>query len=204
MVMGLLRAAADAIVVGSGTLAADPRSIWTAAAICPEFSADYARLRKKMGLTQTPLNIVVTGSGTLDLRLPVFASGKVRTLILTTARGAKRLSGQRFPRTLEIRAIASGRGAISARAICREASRASGARRILVEGGPRLVADFFKQRLLSELFLTLAPQIAGRKTGDHRPSLIMEKTFAPQDPLWSSLIDVRRGGSHLFLRYSFP
>jgi hypothetical protein len=35
MVMGLLRAAADAVIVGSGTLAADPEHLWTPQAICP-------------------------------------------------------------------------------------------------------------------------------------------------------------------------
>jgi hypothetical protein len=32
----------------------------------------------------------------------------------------------------------------------------------------------------------------------------MGKAFAPRDPLWGTLIDVRRGNSHLFLRYAFP
>jgi hypothetical protein len=27
--------------------------------------------------------------------------------------------------------------------------------------------------------------------------------FAPRNPLWGKLIDVRQGASHLFLRYSF-
>ena len=29
------------------------------------------------------------------------------------------------------------------------------------------------------------------------------KMFAPDDPLWGDLVAVRRGESHLFLRYSF-
>jgi riboflavin biosynthesis pyrimidine reductase len=71
------------------------------------------------------------------------------------------------------------------------------------EGGPRLLADFFKQRLVSEQFLTLAPQIAGRLAGDDRMGMVMGKVFAPRNPLWGKLIDVRQGASHLFLRYSF-
>jgi riboflavin biosynthesis pyrimidine reductase len=74
---------------------------------------------------------------------------------------------------------------------------------ILVEGGPRLLGDFFADRLLDEQFLTLAPQIAGRKAGDRRLGLVMGRTFAPQSSLWGRLIDVRRGKVHLFLRYSF-
>ena len=75
---------------------------------------------------------------------------------------------------------------------------------ILVEGGPRLLGDFFADHLIDEQFLTLAPQIAGRNAGDRRLSLVMGRTFAPQSPLWGSLIDLKRGKSHLFLRYSIP
>jgi riboflavin biosynthesis pyrimidine reductase len=38
MVMGLLRAIADVVVVGSGSLGADTRDVWTAEAICPELA----------------------------------------------------------------------------------------------------------------------------------------------------------------------
>ena len=34
--------------------------------------------------------------------------------------------------------------------------------------------------------------------------LVMGKAFAPDDALWATLTDLRRGGRHLFLRYSFP
>jgi riboflavin biosynthesis pyrimidine reductase len=75
---------------------------------------------------------------------------------------------------------------------------------ILVEGGPQLLGAFYAEHLLDEQFLTLAPQIAGRDVGDQRLSLVMGRTFAPRRPLWGTLIDLRRGSSHLFLRYSFP
>jgi riboflavin biosynthesis pyrimidine reductase len=74
---------------------------------------------------------------------------------------------------------------------------------ILVEGGPRLLGDFYAAHVLDEQFLILAPQIAGRDVGDQRLSLVMRRTFAPGSPLWGTLIDLRRDSSHLFLRYSF-
>jgi riboflavin biosynthesis pyrimidine reductase len=67
----------------------------------------------------------------------------------------------------------------------------------------RLLANFFQQRLVSEQFLTMAPQIAGRVAGDGRLGMVMGKVFAPRHPLWGQLMDVRQGASHLFLRYSF-
>jgi riboflavin biosynthesis pyrimidine reductase len=203
MVMGLLRAVADAIVIGSGTLRADRRQVWTAAAIFPALSGEYARLRAGLGRPAVPLNMVVSGSGDLDLRLPIFASGKVPVLICTTATGAKHLRRQRMSSAVEIRTIRSGTGAIPARAILAAACSASGGQRILVEGGPRLLGDFYAEGLVDTQFLTLAPQIAGRETGDQRLSLVMGQLFAPEDSLWGRLVDARRGRSHLFLRYSF-
>ena len=125
-------------------------------------------------------------------------------LIVTTTSGAKRLTTQSVPDSVEIRAIGRSASAIPASAILDEVYRVSSGKLVLVEGGPRLLGDFYAERLIDEQFLTVAPQIAGREAGDGRLSLVMGKTFAPGDPLWGTLIDVRRGSSHLFLRYSFP
>jgi len=203
MVMGLLRAVADVVIVGSGTLAADSHQVWTPEAIFPQLAPEYAHLRKALGKQGPPINVIASGSGSLNLRLPVFSSGLVRVIIITTIAGAKRLAKQRIPDSVEIRAIRRGGSEIPASAICSAVCTISGVKRVLVEGGPRLLADFFKQRLVSEQFLTLAPQIAGRMVGDGRPGLVMGKVFAPRNLLWGKLIDVRQGASHLFLRYSF-
>jgi len=76
-------------------------------------------------------------------------------------------------------------------------------KRILIEGGPRLLGEFYAQRLVDEQFLTVAPHIAGRDYGDGRLGLVMGQAFAPDDTRWGTLTDVRRAGSHLFLRYAF-
>jgi riboflavin biosynthesis pyrimidine reductase len=203
MVMGLLRAIADVVIVGSGTLGADPRQVWTAESIFPELANEYRRLSKALGKPEAPLNVIVSASGELDLRLPVFSSGVVTALIVTTTAGAKRLSTQSAPDSVEIRAIPRIRKAIPARAILEQVAQVSPGKLILVEGGPRLLGDFYAEQLVDEQFLTLAPQIAGRDAADGQLSLVMGKAFARRDSLWGSLIDVRRGRSHLFLRYAF-
>ena len=204
MVMGLLRAVADVVIVGAGTLSVDRHHVWTAENIFPGLADEYRRLRAALGKRGPPLHAIVSGSGRIDLGLRVFASGEVPTLIVTTAAGARRLRRQRAPDSVEIRAVRSRTGAIRARSILGEVSRASAGKLILVEGGPRLLGDFYAEHLIDEQFLTLSPQIAGRDAGDQRLSLVMGKSFAPRSPLWGTLIDLRRGGSHLFLRYSFP
>jgi riboflavin biosynthesis pyrimidine reductase len=204
MVMGLLRAVADVVIVGTGTLAADPRHVWTPEAICPELASAYHGLRKSLATKGPALNVIVSASGNVDLRLPVFASGRVPVMIVTTPSGARRLRKQTAPESIVIRPI-GGRGAeIAPGAILDEVTRANSASRILIEGGPRLLGSFYEARLVHEQFLSLAPQIAGREDGDGRPSLVMGKTFAPGKPLWGTLVDARRGSRLLFLRYSFP
>jgi len=203
LVMGLLRAVADVVVVGAGALAADRQHVWTPETICPELASDFDRLRKALGKSGPPLNVIVSGSGSLDLRLPVFSSGAVQVMVITTTAGAKRLAEQRIPETVDVRAVRSRGALIAAKTICTEIRRGHGVEQILLESGPRLTADFYEQRLVSEQFLTLAPQIAGRKVGDGRLGMVMGRQFAPHHPLWGQLVDVRQAGSHLFLRYSF-
>jgi riboflavin biosynthesis pyrimidine reductase len=203
MVMGLLRAAADAVIVGSGTLAADPDHLWTPEGICPEFKDDYRRFDAAMRKPSAALNVIVSASGSLNLRLPVFSSGKVPAMIITTTRGAKQLLKNKVHDSLRIHPIRRRSGEIPAREILEAVGQTIAGKRILVEGGPRLLATFYKERLLNEQFLSLAPQLCGREIGDSRMSLVMGETFAPDDPLWGKLIDARAGRRLLFLRYSF-
>jgi riboflavin biosynthesis pyrimidine reductase len=203
MVMGLLRAIADVVIVGSGTLEADPEHLWTPEGICPELTDDYRALRMTLRRRAAPLNVIVSGSGRIDLRLPVFTSGRVQTLVLTTTAGAKHLLKRTMPQWLKVHAIPRCRGTIPPSSILEAVGRLSSGKRTLIEGGPRLLGEFYARGLLDEQFLTLAPQIAGREHGDRRLSLVMGQEFPPGNTAWGTLIDVRRGASHLFLRYTF-
>lgn len=53
-VMGLLRACADAVVIGAGTLRAAPDSVWTPAFIFPDAARDFAALRRDLGRPDPP------------------------------------------------------------------------------------------------------------------------------------------------------
>ena len=68
-VMGLLRAHADAVLVGSGVLRASPRGTWRADAIYPPAADEYAGLRAALGLPAASEVAVLTGSGSIDRRI---------------------------------------------------------------------------------------------------------------------------------------
>jgi riboflavin biosynthesis pyrimidine reductase len=53
-VMALLRASADVVVVGSGTLRASPSAAWNAAAAFPTLADAFAELRRRLGLQPEP------------------------------------------------------------------------------------------------------------------------------------------------------
>ena len=203
MVMGLLRAVADFVIVGAGTLRASPCHIWTAEYIFPPCAADYRVLRNRMGRPSSPLNVIVTGQGNVDVSLPVFRSDTVSVLIVTTAAGARHINTLQLPKSVQV--ITGGGGtSLTARGILGAIAAASPSSRLmLVEGGPHLMGNFLAERCLDELFLTLAPQVAGRDKSHERMGIVAERLFAPEHPAWGTLVSVKRGGSHLFLRYAF-
>jgi 5-amino-6-(5-phosphoribosylamino)uracil reductase len=77
MVMGMLRSVADTVIVGAGTLRSVPNHLWTAEYICPTLSGSYRQMRIASGKKVSPLNVIVTARGEIDLELPVFRSGAV-------------------------------------------------------------------------------------------------------------------------------
>lgn len=203
MVMGVLRAAADAVVVGAGTLRSSPRHLWTAEYIYPPLAEAYRAIRNTLARPEPPLNVIVSGRGELDFSLPVFQSGAVPVLIVTTAGGARRIRAQRPPPAVQVAEV-EGAERVSARDILNAVQRAIRADVILVEGGPQVMGDFFAERCLDELFLTLAPQVAGRDASIERPGLVAGRLLAPDNPRWGTLIGAKQAGSHLFLRYAWP
>jgi riboflavin biosynthesis pyrimidine reductase len=202
MVMGLLRSVADAVIVGAGTLRSVPRHLWTAEYIFPNLAGSYRTLRVASGKSEPPLNVIVTARGQIDPDLPVFRSGEVRTLVVTTPEGARSIRERGLSGTVGIEEVKSA-GGFGAREILSAVGHVRPGKIYLVEGGPRLMGDFLAERCLDELFLTLAPQVAGRDGTDERPGFVAGKRFAPERPLWGTLAGAKRGGDHLFLRYSF-
>jgi len=202
LVMGLLRTVADAVIVGAGTLRSVPKHIWTADHVFPAFADAFRRLRTDLGKSDPPLTAIVTGGGEVDLTLPVFASGATSVLIVTTSQGGRRLGTRDLPASTRV-AVVDDEASVRPGAILDAVRRARPSTCILSEGGPSLIGDFFAANCLDELFLTLAPQIAGRDDSVERPGLVAGHRFAPEHPLWGKLVGIKRGASHLFLRYAF-
>jgi riboflavin biosynthesis pyrimidine reductase len=203
MVMGLLRAVSDAVIVGAGSLRKSSQHIWTAEHVYPSLSEEYRQLRRVTGMEQVPLNVFITGSGNIDPGLPVFHAEGVPVTIIATAHGAEEIRKRGLPERIQVIA-ASSAPYLTAREILDALSSVLPHSKVaMVEGGPHLIGHFFAEGYLDELFLTLAPQVAGRDGRLERLGLVAGKVFSPDDSVWGKLLGLRRAGEHLFLRYSF-
>jgi riboflavin biosynthesis pyrimidine reductase len=196
-IMGLLRAVADGVVIGAGNLRAEGDHVWTGERICPELAGPYARLRAALGKTAAPLQVVVSGSGDLDLSLAVF-SGAAPSVVVTTAAGAARLGAQRS--SVRVVVPEPGAGWISMAGVLEAAELGPGAL-VLLESGPTSTARFLAEGAVDELFLTRAPIFVGRTAEPATLALVEGRFFRP-GTLRGRLLSVRRSGDFLFLRYA--
>lgn len=202
-VMGILRTVADAIVIGATNLAASPNHIWTAGRVFPSLADDYSELRRRMGKEEVPLNVIVTSKGKINISLPIFQSGEVDVVVASTHSGATLLRQSKLPPSVMIDIAGPGK-LLTSKEILGAVMRARpNCKIILVEGGPNLMGTFLADHALDELFLTMAPQIAGRTNSAERLGLVSSRNLAPSNPVWGKLISLKKAEDHLFLRYQF-
>ena len=193
-VLALVRACADAVLVGSGTLLSSPTGTWRFDRAYPPAAEALAELRVRRGRSGQPLVTIVTAGGSLDPAHPVLETG---ALLLTTQSAAPRLRAT-VPEATEIVAVTDGDSVDLAAAI--EVLRKRGYPVILSEAGPSLFGSLVASRLVDELFLTVSPLLAGRAAGV-RLGLVEGVELVPQTRVAGRLRSVRMHGSHLFLRY---
>jgi len=191
--MGLLRAVADAVLVGAGTVRAEGgRALWTPEYIFPAATEAFAALRQSLNRQKTPRLVIVTARGELD---PADRALQVGALVLTTAAAAPRL-GKTLPMASEVRPISDGESITVDQIFA--TLKAEGHRTILTEGGPQLFGQLVARDRIDELFLTVSPVLEGQS--DQSFGLIRGVDFG-RTPKPSRLLSVRRHESHLFLRY---
>jgi riboflavin biosynthesis pyrimidine reductase len=197
--MGLLRACADAIVLGAGTLRATPGHLWTPANVYPELATEFTGLRSSLGRSLEPALVVLTASGELDFTHPALVKG---ALVITTGDGAKKI-GDRLPPTCELVAMGKAKRLDLGKTIQELSGR--GFQVLLTESGPHLTGQLIEGGLLDEIFLTVSPVVAGRKgDDDKRLGMVEGVELLPARGVWSSLLSARRHGDFLFLRYRMP
>ena len=187
-VMALLRASADAVVVGAGTFRAHPGP-WTAARAFPDLADAFAELRSRLHAAAGPRLVVVSASGELGED-----EEKLRdALVVTTSDAGSAIAGG-----AEVVELAEGDPIDASKIVPLLAER--GYHRILTEGGPHLMGQLIDAGVVDELFLTVSPLIAGG--GEGRSTFAAGVQILPQALQPARLLSLRRSGSYLFARYA--
>jgi 5-amino-6-(5-phosphoribosylamino)uracil reductase len=150
-VFGVLRALADVVLVGAGTVRAEQ---YRPARVREQ----YQQARAAAGQAPTAAIAVVSWSLDLDWTMPLFTSPAVPTIVLTSTDAPEDRVEAATSAGAEV--IAAGTGSVDlALAVDRLVDRGLG--RILCEGGPHLLAQLAASGMLDELCLSTAPQLRG-------------------------------------------
>jgi len=148
-----LRAGSDAILVGAGTIRRDNPALLVRSPA--RRSARVAR-----GQTASPARVAVTSSGDLDLAARFFTAGDGPRLIYVPGPAGPGIR-VRFGGAAGVEVIGAGDGGQADLAAVLADLAARGVRRLMVEGGGRVLAQFLAEGLADELNLVVAPVFVG-------------------------------------------
>ena len=204
-IIGLLRASADAVMVGAGTLHdVSAKSLWTPDSTYPDAKRLYVEYRvNTLHKPEYPLLAIVSGSGQLELERAIFRTPAMRTVVITTSAGSDELTRRGAAKldSVEVHALNSSSGSIAPLAILQLLQSRFGVKTLLHEGGPTLFGQFLAADAVDELFLTLSPQIAGRERDVFRPAVVQGVQFVPDSAPWFQMVSVKEQAAYLYLRY---
>ncbi len=180
MLVGL-RSRFDAIMIGAGTMRAERYGR-------PVGSPKQRERRQRAGLAENPLMVIVSARLDLPWDASLFTEGAGEVLVFTA-------SEVEPPETATSLRVVRHEGAVDLAAALRQLSDELGIRSVLCEGGPTIHGEMEAAELVDDLFLTIAPKLAGG--GAPR---ILEGDLSAVAPLDLAWLLEHEG--ELFARYS--
>lgn len=183
-----IRASCDAILAGARTVVADNMTMGIPA-------ADLVEERILSGRAGTPFRVIVSNSGKLNPKLKVFQQNAGRTIVFSTQKIPSDVK-EHIARNAELFLFDGAEVNLpAALSILRDDFKI---KRIVCEGGGRLLRALLDQNLVDEINVTLCPRIFG---GKKVPTL----SGIPGDFLPASvslqLIEMKTLGNECFTRW---
>jgi riboflavin biosynthesis pyrimidine reductase len=197
-------ATADAVLGGAGILRDNPAATW------------YPRDKDLQDLLtkapRKPVRAVVTGSGEVDLKQPVFNPKKDewQSVIFTTRKGeetlraqAKGLDVHKYRPLERTKTYPIGDTRVDLAKAVGILRKDYKTKLLDIQGGPILAGEVVKAMLVDEIRLTVSPQVMGDLNieGKRRPSFVTGIHFGIEDSPLAELEAIGVSGSHIFLRY---
>ena len=196
LIMGNLRAKADAVMTGAGTIRAEKLTLTV-----PE---KLARAREARGLKPQPLAVVATVTGNVPLLENLLGSSPGNLLVLASSQTPEEhliaLSSYASIEVVPEAPAELGSGLDLSKTLTTIKETYS-VETLLVEGGPALNHALISAGLADELFLTLAPRLAGGAS--EQALTILKGPVLPENLfLEPKLLSLHLGGNEIYLRYS--
>jgi riboflavin biosynthesis pyrimidine reductase len=142
-----LRTRFDAVMIGAGTMRAERYGRLVGD---PEKRGE----REREGLPDDPLMVIVSGRLDLPWDAPLFTAGEGRVLILTASEAEP-------PEVATPLLVVRHDKFVDLPEALRQLRQEHGVRALLCEGGPGLHAELEGGGMVDDLFLTIAPKLAG-------------------------------------------
>ncbi len=180
-----LRGAADAILVGAGTVRAENYGP-------PKATATRRADRTARGLAERPRMVVVTGSLSLEPDHRLFGDPASRPVVLTHE-GAPAAAANALSPIADVVRVGDGDVDLGAGLVH---LAGIGIRHVLCEGGPTLNGSLLAADLVDEVFVTVSPLAAG---GPASRIIASEESGRPRSFVVTSLHEHR---DELIIRYS--
>jgi riboflavin-specific deaminase-like protein len=176
-----LRAVAEAVLVGTGTIRAEGYGRLVR-------NAERIARRRAAGMADTPTAVLISRAFDIPWDAPLFDAADQPVIVYTGARGEPPAVAAPVE---VVRLDDPAPGPVMADL------RARGIRSLLCEGGPTLNSALLEAGVVDELFLTISPQLAGE---DGAPRIVEGKGLP--SPVGMTLAWVLRHGGELYLRYA--
>ena len=212
--MDLLRAHADAVLLGINTLVEETQFLGGRGPVYTIADPAVGDLREKLGRGRET-NIFVTGAARLDLAAyREFDGDAVDTVIITTSDGARRLAAKKSHPHVQV--IIEGKGDfVDLPQAMQVLRRKHAIEYLLCEGGPTLYGYMSRAGLIDEKFLTASPIEIGLLVPPEqqpseaeksnppkvRPTTFMAPGFLKENAPWWRWMSCRRIEDHQFNRY---
>ena len=178
-----LRTHFDAVIIGAGTMRVERYS-------APSGGREAREHREKLGLSANPLMVIVSGRLDLPWDARLFTEGEGEVLVFTTSEAEP-------PETATPLRVIRHEGSVDVAEALRHLRHEEGVRALLCEGGPTLHGELQAGGFVDELFLTIAPKLAGGEA-----PRILEGPLPAVTPLELAWLLEEEG--ELFARYRRP
>jgi riboflavin-specific deaminase-like protein len=186
-----LRTSADAVMAGARTVDRYPANLGPG-------GKKRREKRKRLGLSEYNLRVVVSGAGTLDAKAEIFKHRFSPIVVLVSERISDRNLGKLQALADEVKVC--GRDAVDFVEALRWLREKWKVKRLLCEGGGAVNEALFRAGVVDELYLTISPVIFG---GRNAPTLADGQGVERlADATHLKLKSYRRVGDELFLVFN--